>query len=90
MNTVQRNEIVDYQTYDERRDQIRRETMGVKEARRLHLGKYLTISSARSKPTPSCLAARASSAVRCSSRSTTRPSGNPCSENGWSFPSIST
>jgi len=42
VNTVQRDEIIDYQTYDERRDQIRRETMGVKEARRVHLGKCLT------------------------------------------------
>jgi len=42
VNTVQRDEIIDYQTYNERRDQIRREAMGVKETRRVHLGKHLT------------------------------------------------
>ena len=42
MNTVQREEIIDYQTYDERRDEIRRDVMEIKQARRVHLGKYLT------------------------------------------------
>ena len=42
MKTVQRNEIVDYQTYNENREEIRRQAMELKEARRVHLGKYLT------------------------------------------------
>jgi hypothetical protein len=42
MRPVQRDEIIDYATYGERRDQIRREVMAVKQARRIHLGDYLT------------------------------------------------
>jgi len=42
VNTVQRDEIIDYQAYNERRDEIRRDVMDIKQARRVHLGKYLT------------------------------------------------
>ena len=42
MKTVQRNEIVDYQTYNERRDEIRRRAMELKDARRVHVGEYVT------------------------------------------------
>lgn len=42
MRTVERNEILDYQTYNEQRDAMRSQAMKVKEARRVHLGKYLT------------------------------------------------
>jgi Protein of unknown function (DUF3501) len=42
VRTVQRDEILDYQTYNEHRDEIRRQAMELKEARRVHVGKYLT------------------------------------------------
>ena len=42
MRHVTRNELLDYQTYDDRRDGIRREIMSVKKPRRVHLGDRLT------------------------------------------------
>jgi hypothetical protein len=42
MKPVKREEILDYMTYGEQRDAIRREAMKQKEARRIHLGDYLT------------------------------------------------
>ncbi len=39
---VLREEILDYQTYSEKREEIREEVMKVKAARRIHLGQYLT------------------------------------------------
>jgi hypothetical protein len=42
MKTIQRSEILDYQTYNEQRDELRRQAMALKDVRRVHLGKYLT------------------------------------------------
>ena len=42
MSKVERNEILDYQTYNDRRDDIRIEVMKVKEDRRIHVASYLT------------------------------------------------
>jgi len=42
MKKVERSEIVDYQTYEEIRDGFRREVMGQKARRRIHVGPYLT------------------------------------------------
>ena len=42
MVKVQREELLDYQTYSEQRDNVRRKIMGVKLLRRIHAGKYLT------------------------------------------------
>ncbi len=42
MKPVERNEILDYQTYSDQRDGIRTDAMKQKEARRVHLGDYLT------------------------------------------------
>lgn len=42
MRRVQRNELLDWITYDERRPQIRAEMMATKAARRIHLGESLT------------------------------------------------
>jgi Protein of unknown function (DUF3501) len=42
MRAVHREEIVDYQTYEETRDQFRRRVMEAKEPRRIHVGDYLT------------------------------------------------
>ena len=42
MKPVERSEIVDYQTYGELRDDIRRKVMGEKETRRIHVGPHLT------------------------------------------------
>lgn len=39
---VKREEIIDYQTYSEIRDEIRDEIMKIKTSRRIHLGQYLT------------------------------------------------
>ena len=42
MKPIVREEILDYVTYSERRDEIRDEVMKHKDARRIHLGKHLT------------------------------------------------
>jgi hypothetical protein len=42
MKPVQRDEILDYVTYKEQRDQIRSDVLGQKEVRRVHVGEYLT------------------------------------------------
>ena len=39
---IKREEIIDYQTYSEIRDEMRHEIMKVKAVRRIHLGQYLT------------------------------------------------
>lgn len=39
---VRRDEILDYQTYAERRDAIRKKVLGIKGPRRIHVGEYLT------------------------------------------------
>ena len=39
---VKREEIIDYQTYSEIREEIRDEIMKIKTSRRIHLGQYLT------------------------------------------------
>jgi hypothetical protein len=41
MRPVGRDEIVDYVTYEERRDALRRDVLAAKEARRVHLGAHL-------------------------------------------------
>src|SRR5689334_2396885 len=43
MRPVQRDEIVDYQTYEDSREQFRRDVMQVKAPRRIHVGEYLTL-----------------------------------------------
>jgi hypothetical protein len=43
MRTVERAEILDYATYDERRDQLRAAAMRAKEERRVHVGRHLTL-----------------------------------------------
>jgi len=42
MKPVERSEIVDYQTYAELRDDIRRTVMAEKQSRRIHVGPHLT------------------------------------------------
>jgi len=42
MKPVERNQIVDYQTYDERRESFRMEVFAAKARRRIHVGSYLT------------------------------------------------
>jgi hypothetical protein len=42
MRKVQRSEIVDYQTYNDRREAVRQAVMEIKRPRRIHLGPYLT------------------------------------------------
>lgn len=42
MKRVERGEIVDYVTYEERRDAVRRSAMAAKAARRVHVGPHLT------------------------------------------------
>lgn len=42
MRPVERDEIVDYQTYEGQREDFRRQVMQVKEPRRVHVGEYLT------------------------------------------------
>jgi hypothetical protein len=43
MQPVQRNEIVDYMTYEDFRDAFRREVMNAKAVRRVHIGDHLTL-----------------------------------------------
>jgi len=40
---VERNEIIDYVTYEEKRDAFRDEVMKAKAPRRVHIGEYLTL-----------------------------------------------
>ena len=42
MKKVERSELLDYQTYGERREEIRARIMKLKEDRRIHLGNHLT------------------------------------------------
>ena len=42
MKKVQRSEVMDYQTYTEKRDGIQKEIFGIKGERRLHVGPFLT------------------------------------------------
>ena len=42
MKMVERSEILDYLTYEEQRDAVRAAAMRVKDARRVHVGPYLT------------------------------------------------
>jgi hypothetical protein len=42
MKTVQRSEIVDYQTYEEMREELRKEVFAVKARRRIHVGNCFT------------------------------------------------
>ena len=43
MKPVERNEIIDYVTYEEQRDGFRKKVMEAKAPRRLHIGEYLTL-----------------------------------------------
>lgn len=43
MKPVERNEIIDYVTYQEQRDAVRDEVMAAKALRRVHIGEYLTL-----------------------------------------------
>ena len=43
MKQVERNEIIDYVTYEEKRDAFRDEVMKAKAPRRVHIGEYLTL-----------------------------------------------
>jgi hypothetical protein len=43
MRPVERSEIVDYQTYEDLRPEIRTQVMKEKEVRRVHVGPYLTL-----------------------------------------------
>ena len=43
MRPVSRADLVDYQTYEDTRDDFRRQAMAVKAARRVHVGPYLTL-----------------------------------------------
>lgn len=43
MKPVERNEIIDYVTYEEKRDAFRDEVMKAKASRRVHIGEYLTL-----------------------------------------------
>ena len=42
MRKVQRSEILDYQTYGDRREAVRQAVMELKRPRRIHVGAYLT------------------------------------------------
>jgi hypothetical protein len=42
MRKVARAELLDYQTYSDRRDEIRQQVIEVKRVRRVHVGQYLT------------------------------------------------
>lgn len=42
MRKVQRSEIVDYETYGDQREELRRAVMEIKRPRRIHVGAYLT------------------------------------------------
>jgi len=43
MKPVERNEIVDYATYEDERDAFRAEVMNIKAPRRVHIGDYITL-----------------------------------------------
>jgi hypothetical protein len=43
MRKVQRNEVVDYQTYEETRESFRKQVLSAKVRRRIHVGEYLTL-----------------------------------------------
>ncbi|HJZ67016.1 MAG TPA: DUF3501 family protein [Blastocatellia bacterium] len=43
MKPVERNEVIDYVTYEERRDAFRKKVMEAKAPRRIHIGEYLTL-----------------------------------------------
>lgn len=43
MQPVGRDEIVDYATYEDRREALRREVLAAKAVRRVHLGEYFTL-----------------------------------------------
>ena len=43
MKPVERSEIIDYVTYEEKRDALRTQVMAAKAVRRLHIGEYLTL-----------------------------------------------
>ena len=43
MRPVGRDEIVDYATYEERREALRRDVLAAKDARRMHLGSHFTL-----------------------------------------------
>lgn len=43
MRPVRRDEIVDYQTYEDLRPGFRRQAMAAKDARRIHVGEHLTL-----------------------------------------------
>ena len=43
MKPVERNEIIDYVTYEEQRDAYRKKVMEAKAPRRVHIGEYLTL-----------------------------------------------
>lgn len=43
MKPVERNEIIDYVTYEEQRDSFRDKMFAVKAPRRVHIGEYLTL-----------------------------------------------
>lgn len=43
MKHVERNEVIDYMTYEDRRDRFRADVMRVKASRRVHIGDYLTL-----------------------------------------------
>ncbi len=43
MKLVERNEVVDYQTYEEIRENFRAEVLKAKSFRRIHVGEYLTL-----------------------------------------------
>jgi hypothetical protein len=42
MRKVERNEVMDYETYNERRSELQEQIWSVKKPRRIHLGKHLT------------------------------------------------
>ena len=42
MSKIDRSSIVDFVTYEDRRDEIRQQILAVKRPRRIHLGEYLT------------------------------------------------
>ena len=43
MKPVERNEIVDYATYEDERNAFRAEVMNIKAPRRVHIGDYITL-----------------------------------------------
>ncbi|MCB0327508.1 MAG: DUF3501 family protein [Bdellovibrionales bacterium] len=42
MNKIQRNQILDYQSYDDKRSEIQKSIFEIKGPRRIHVGSYLT------------------------------------------------